>query len=335
MTPRLSLLIPVRNAAATLDEALASIAAQTLEDWEAILVEDGSTDETPELLVDWARRDRRFRVLRNGEPLGLVASLNRAAAAATAPLLARMDADDLSLPSRLERQVERIEHGDVAAVGCRIRYFPEELVADGARRYASWLNSLVTAEEHARDIFIECPLAHPTLLLRADALRAVGGYREMGWPEDYDLLLRLWESGYRMCKLPEVLVHWREGPGRTSRTHPHYSLDALIRCRAHFLYRAYFRDRPALIFGSGPVGKALARALLAEGAKLVAFVDVDPRKVGQTVHGVRVLPREEALALRGQFFGLAAMGRPEAREALRGLLLGAGWDEGVDFRCVS
>src|SRR5687768_4094142 len=96
--PAVSFLIPVRNAAATLDEALASVALQTFGDWEAILVDDGSTDSSAALLEDWTRRDSRFRLLRQPEPLGIVAALNRALEAAAAPVLARMDADDVSLP---------------------------------------------------------------------------------------------------------------------------------------------------------------------------------------------------------------------------------------------
>src|SRR5436305_1340903 len=124
--PTLSVLIPARNAAATLDEALASIQAQTFEDWEAVVVDDGSTDETPHLLAAWAGREARFRILRSAEPLGIVSSLNRALEEASAPVLARMDADDVSLSRRFERQMERLAEGDVAAVGCQVRYFPPD-----------------------------------------------------------------------------------------------------------------------------------------------------------------------------------------------------------------
>src|SRR5918998_294341 len=96
--PAISVLIPVRNAAATVDQALGSIKAQTFTDWEAIVVDDGSTDDTRRLL--------------------------RAISEASAPVLARMDADDVSLPKRLERQMERLAQGDAAAVGCQVRYFP-------------------------------------------------------------------------------------------------------------------------------------------------------------------------------------------------------------------
>lgn len=333
--PAISILIPARNAAATLDEALASLAGQTLEDWEAIVVDDGSTDATPDRLRAWEKRDARFRVLRHREPLGIVAALRHALEVATAPVIARMDADDLSLPARLERQWQRLAAGDVDVVGCQVRYFPDDRVGPGARRYEAWLNSLVTPEEHERDLFVECPIAHPTLMVRAEALRRVGGYRAQGWPEDYDLCLRLWEAGCRMAKVPEVLFLWREGPERTSRTHPDYRLEAFYRCKAHYLRRLCLRGRPALVFGAGPVGKGIARALLAEGVALAGFVDLDPRKIGQEIYGVRVLDQAAGLARRGQVFGLAAVGQPGAREELRATLRSAGWVEGEEFRCVA
>jgi len=297
--PSISVLIPARNAACTLDQALGSIKAQTFSDWEAIVVDDGSTDDTPHLLAAWQRRDERFRVLRNPEPLGLVPSLNRALEEAGAPLLARMDADDVSLPRRFELQRELLEGEELAAVGCRVRYFPQELVAGGALRYEEWLNNVLTAEEHARDIFVECPLAHPTMLLRTEALRSVGGYAARGWAEDYDLCLRLWLAGYRIAKVPEVLFLWRESEHRTSRTHPDYTPEAFLRCKAHYLSRSYLRDgRAASVFGAGPVGKSIARAVQAEGVQLRAFVDLDPLKFGQSLYGAPVLERESGLALQ-------------------------------------
>jgi len=331
----ISVLIPARNAATTLNEALSSIAEQTCTDWEAIVVDDGSEDGTPALLAEWERRDPRFRIVRNSAALGLVASLNRAATLATAPVLARMDADDVSLPTRFERQLALLDAGNVAAVGCGVRYFPDALVAGGARRYEAWLNSLITPEEHDRDIFVECPLAHPSLMLRADAFHAVGGYESRGWAEDYDLLFRLWRHGFAMAKVPEVLLHWREGVGRTSRTHPDYELPALIRCRAHYLRRTHLQELPALIFGAGPVGKATAKALLAEGVTLTGWVDLDPKKIGQRVYGATVFSQQVGEGMRGAVFGVAALGQPGARNLVRTALRDAGWIEGVDFRCAA
>jgi GT2 family glycosyltransferase len=336
LKPAISILIPVLNAASTLDQALGSIKAQTFTNWEAIVVDDGSTDDTLRLLRAWGRRDDRFRILRNRENRGIVASLNQAMDEARAPVLARMDADDVSLPRRLERQMDRLAEGDVAAVGCQVRYFPEEQVAGGAHRYQDWLNSLVTPEEHERDIFVECPLAHPTMLLRADAVWRAGGYQAREWAEDYDLCLRLWEAGHQMAKVPEVLFLWRESAGRTSRSHPDYRPEAFLRCKAWYLRRTHLAgDHPAVVFGAGPVGKSIARAVQEEGARVAAFVDLDPRKIGQHIYGAPVLNQEEGLKLKGRAFGLAAVGQAGVREELRTTLSEAGWVEGEDFRCVA
>lgn len=335
-SPAVSVLIPVRNAAATLDQALGSIRSQTFRDWEAIVVDDGSTDDTRRLLEAWGRRDERFRIIRRRESTGLVPALNHALEMARAPVLARMDADDVSLPRRFELQLGRLREGDVAAVGCRVRYFPDECVADGARRYEEWLNSLTTPEEHERDLFVECPLAHPTMMLDAQAVRKVGGYQDHGWPEDYDLLLRLWQAGYRMAKVPECLFLWREGARRTSRTHPNYSPEAFLRCKAHYLRETQLRgDRKAILFGAGPVGKSVALALAEKGVGVLAFVDVDPKKVGRLVYRIPILDQSEAGRLKGAGYGLVALGQPGARQGARGLLRQAGWVEGEDFRCVA
>jgi glycosyltransferase involved in cell wall biosynthesis len=331
-----SILLPVRNAEATLDEAVDSIRAQTHTDWELIAVNDASQDDTPPLLERWAQRDNRIRVVDLSPAGGIVAALNAGLAVARGPVVARMDADDVSLPVRLDRQLAGLASGEAEVWGCQVRYFPDEVVAGGARRYEEWLNGLTTPAEHTRDLFIECPLAHPTFLMPRALLESVGGYRARGWPEDYDLLLRLWRRGARLAKVPEILFLWRESPGRTSRTHPDYLADAFRRCKAHHLRRSYLaNDRPALIWGGGPFGKLLARELIAQGAPLLGFVDLGPRRIGQKIYGVPVLSQPEAFRLRGQAFGIAAVGQSGARDEIRAAMAQAGWIEGLDFCCAA
>jgi glycosyltransferase involved in cell wall biosynthesis len=331
-----SVLLPARDAAATLEEALESIRAQTHRDWELIAVDDGSQDTTAAILERAARQDSRFRVLTHAAGAGIVASLNAALAAARGSVIARMDADDISLPARLERQLALLEAGAAEVLGCQVSYFPEEAVAGGARRYQDWLNSLTTPEEHARDLFIECPLAHPTFMLPRALLESVGGYRARGWPEDYDLLLRLWRRGARLAKAPDLLFRWREAPGRTSRVNPDYSPEAFRRCKAHHLCRSFLAGgRPALVWGGGPFGKLLARELIAQGVPLRGFVDLSPRRIGQVIYGAPVLSQPEAFRLQGQAFGIAAVGQSGAREEIRAAMAAAGWVEGVDFCCAA
>lgn len=335
MPPLISILIPVRNAVETLDEALQSLVDQTFGDWEGLLVNDCSNDATLESIGAWIHRDPRFRVITLGKHSGIVPALNQGFAEARGSICARMDADDVAEPMRFELQLERLRQADVEVVGCRTRYFPDEQVQDGARRYEAWLNSLTTPREHERDLYIECPLAHPTFMLRTETLRRLGGYQDNGWPEDYDLLMRLSLAGGRMAKIPEVLLNWRESSTRSSRTQPQYSLERFPKLRAHYLLQRELQDRSALIFGAGRVGKAQAKELLNRGAKVEAFVDLDPRKVGRRPNGIPVLSLSQALGLRGRPYGLAALAQPGQREALREVLYAGGWREPEDFRCVA
>jgi glycosyltransferase involved in cell wall biosynthesis len=330
---RVAVLLPVRDEEPFLAECLESLSAQTFSDFEVIAVDDGSTDATPRILEAHARGDSRFRVLRQ-EPAGMVAASERARTEARAPLLARMDADDVALPGRLELQVEAIEEEGLAAVGGRVEYFPRPNFSgpsDGMRAYAAWLNSLVTVEAAQRDLWIECPLPGPGLTARAELV----SYRDQGWPEDYDLVLRIWEGGGRFRNVDALVHRWRDHPRRLTRTQPAYTLDAFRRCKVHFLRRTLLAGgRAAVVWGAGPTGKAFARELLAAGTPLAAFVEVDPRKLGKRIHGAPVVPAERA----GDFPGTLALGAvsgPEGRARVRELAAGFGLVEGTDFVAVA
>ena len=290
--PLVSVLLPARDAEAHLHECISSLRSQTFTDFEVIAVDDGSRDGTTEQLrAAWGAHDHRVHVVRQ-ESLGLVSALECARALAHGEYLARMDADDVAAPERLERQLALMRaRQPTGRVWLRDPLLPRIARAGpGARRYQEWINALLEPGEIERDLFVECPVAHPTFFLRADAVAAVGGYREMGWPEDYDLVLRLWEAGGRFAKVGGDLLLWREGPGRLSRVHPSYGPEAFRRLKVDVLRRTLLEDRDgALVWGAGPTGKAFARALVDQSVRVRAFVDLDPRKVGQTVHGVPVV----------------------------------------------
>lgn len=326
----MSVLVPCRDAEEHLPACIESLGAQTLDAFEVVAVDDGSGDRTRELLEAWRRRDARVRVLGGGR--GLVPSLRAAAAAARAPLLARMDADDVAVPERLERQADALRaRPELAAVGTGVRYVPRSAAGRGYRRYERWLNALHEPEELARDLFVECPVAHPTLMMRRSAYRALGGYRDAGWPEDYDLLLRLHRAGMRAANLDEVLLEWRLRPESRSRVHPAYGEEAFLRCKVHFLLQGFLpAGRPTVVWGAGRRGKPLARALAAEGRAPEAFVELDPARVGQRIHGADVLDpagfrrRYPDPGGPGDAYVLGAVGVPGAREEIREALSATG-----------
>lgn len=333
MAPLVSILLPVRNGEPYLAEALRSLSEQTLADFEAIVVDDGSTDGSLALARAHAHADDRVSVLAR-PARGIVAALERARAGARGELLARMDADDVALPGRLAAQVAALAaEPDLVACGCGVEYWPRERVTDGSRRYEAWLNGLVTAELAARDAFVECPIAHPALLARADAVAAVGGWRDPGWPEDHDLVLRLWARGWRFRNVDEVLLRWRDHPARLSRTSPRYAQDAFVRGKVHHLRETLLAGRPgAVVWGAGPVGKSFARELQRQGVRVLAFVEVDPRKLGRTIHGAPVVPVDEAPA---EGIALGAVAGADARTRIREAVAAQGRIEGVDFVAVA
>ena len=330
-SPPISVLLPVRNGVEYLPEAIASIEAQTYSNYEVVAVDDGSSDDSWFVLQDWASRDERVRVFRQ-EPKGIVPALEFARSEATGAYLARMDADDIADPTRFDLQIQLMQSDSSLAIcGCEIEYFPAEKVRDGALRYQSWLNAPATPEEIEKEIFVECPLPHPAFFMRADAIEEVGGYQDLGWPEDYDLLLRVWRSGGRLGKVPAVLMQWREAPERLSRIDKRYSLDAFRRCKVHHLVSAFpSAVNGVLIWGAGRVGKGFSRELAQVGVPVIAYAEVSPRKIGQNIHGAPVLDADEALRLK-DVLHLASVGQEGARQTLRNLLSGAGYRERENF----
>lgn len=333
--PQVSVLLPVYNAAATLEEALTSLAAQTWPDFEIVAVDDGSTDGSGALLEAWARREPRLRVLRQPHR-GLVAALQVGLAACRAPLVARMDADDRAHPERLAAQVAYLaQHPEVAVVGTQVEAFPAAAVGRGLRRYLAWQNALLHDADIRREIFIESPFAHPSVMFRRAAVEAVGGYRAAPWAEDYDLWLRLYLAGARFGKVPRVLLWWRERPDRLTRTDPRCSPEAFFQAKAHYLAQGPLAGRDAvLLWGAGIAGRKLGRHLLRAGVPLQAYLDIDPRKIGHTRHGRPVHPPEALPDLwrRAQRPALVvAVGVPSARPLLRQRLTALGLREGEDW----
>jgi glycosyltransferase involved in cell wall biosynthesis len=332
--PRVSVLLPVRDAAPFVESCLASLAAQTLADHEIVAVDDGSTDGSRDLLDGF--RDDRLRVL-SSPGRGLVAALNAGLAAARSPVLARMDADDLAHPDRLAIQVERLASDpSVHILGSRVRLIGSTPGGSGGMRsYVAWSNELLDHPSIVADLLVESPLVHPSVAARTETLRLLGGYRDYGGPEDYDLWLRAHAAGLRFAKAPEVLLDWRDRPERLTRTDPRYAPERFQELKVEALLAGPLRrGRRVVVWGAGPIGKGWARKLALRGCRIAAFVDVDPRKLGQGIGGVRVVGIEAAADFPDALH-LAAVGDGEARRRIRITAARFGLVDGRDLFAVA
>ena len=278
--PAVSVVMPVRNGERFLGEAVESILRQTLTDLELIVVDDGSTDTTPELLATAARVDQRLRV-EVRSPEGLTAALNAGCTLAAAPLVARMDADDVALPDRLERQAAYLAaHPEVALLGGGIILVDEsghEVDREPGRAELDFME--------------RNELTHATVVMRTDAFRELGGYR-LDQSEDYDLWLRF-EERFGVAALAEPVIRSRLHPGQ-------FSVTKLERQALGFLCvreaaRARRAGRPDPLAGVDRLGEAALEQVGVPRAELDRRVVRDAVQLAATL--TRVGRRDEADAL--------------------------------------
>ena len=275
--PALTVLMPVRNAGPYLAASLASLRRQTLEDFEVVAVDDGSSDGSGEMLDSAAAGDPRLRVVHTAAR-GLPAALNTALSLARGRLIARHDADDLSHRRRLELQLRRLEaEPRITVLGTRLRLFPAAAVGAGMRRWVAWHNALLDHDAMVRDALIDSPLAHGTAVMRRTALERIGGWRERGWPEDVDLWLRLIADGARLAKLPATLYAWRRHRASATHQDPRYSRERYDALRLDALERGPLHGAPAVTLVG--VGASLARwqgLLAGRGWRIESFAAARP-----------------------------------------------------------
>lgn len=330
----ISVLLPVYNAENTLPEAIESILGQTEQDWELLVVDDGSSDRSPDIIRRYADRDDRVKPLFRPRA-GIVAALNFGLEQAGGSYIARMDADDISLPDRLEKQRRFLDtHPDIGLTACLVEHLGDKQRKAGYARYVRWINTQVRPEAIALNRFIESPLAHPSVMFRRQLVQDFGGYRDGPFPEDYELWLRWLEADVKMEKVPETLLQWRDEPGRLSRTHERYSMRAFYRTKAKYLSRWLKDHNPhhpqVIIWGAGRTTRKRADMLTEYGVEITHYVDIDPNKIGHVIHGRTVLSPEE-VPDPGQAFIVGYVGSHGANAIIRQHLQQKGYRLGTDY----
>lgn len=203
--PRVSVLMPVYNAERYLREAIESILAQTFTDFEFIIVDDGSTDGTADILQEYASRDERVQIVSQANR-GLTRSLNTSIRLARGELIARMDADDVAIRDRFEQQVRYLEqHPCTTALGGQVLLIDDEGLPIGPEYLPTDHESLVRRLWNG-----QYPIAHPTAMIRASAMRQVNGYsEEFRVSQDFDLWFRISEIGF-LANLDSTLLKYRQ-----------------------------------------------------------------------------------------------------------------------------
>ncbi len=335
MKPKISIVLPVYNAALTIEAAVNSCLTQSNKEFELVVIDDGSTDTTSEILKRLSLYDSRIKIILNPHK-GIVESLNLGIHESKGDFIARMDADDEMFPDRLQKQVDYLlNNPSIDLVSCLVDHGGDAKSQEGYATFIEWINSIITTEEIALNRFVESPLSHPSVMFRKELISKHGVYRNGNFPEDYELWLRWMDAGVKMAKVSEVLMKWNDLPNRLSRTDKRYSKENFSSVKAGFLSEFISeqignQNRKLWLCGAGRITRQKSAFLIACGLEIGGFVDVDPKKIGKVLNGFPVISLDE-LPVKEVSYIVSYVGNRGAREEIRKDLIQRGRKEGLDF----
>lgn len=259
--PRISILTPFRNAERFILETANSILAQTHQDWEWILVNDHSEENEVEVLKEYLK-DPRFRILQNTGK-GIVDALCTAFEQVTGEYVTRMDADDIMPDFKLALMLQELKQSEATIVTGKVRYFSVNTdISAGYQAYENWLNQRVDHDDFYVHIYRECTVASANWLMRTSDLKVCGGFDNLNYPEDYDLLFRWYKAGFQIKGINEVTHLWRDHDQRTSKTCVDYQQKSFFKLKIHrFIEFDYRDDYQLIVNGTGQKGRITARLL--------------------------------------------------------------------------
>jgi glycosyltransferase involved in cell wall biosynthesis len=288
-----SIIMPVKNTAQFLEQCLDSILNQTYQYWELLVVDDGSTDESLSVLKSYSEKDSRVKVYSN-DGKGIIDALRLAYSKSSGEFITRMDSDDIMTENKLEVLSSNLTNkgeGNLS-VGL-VKYFSENKLGEGFKKYEAWLNNLILKGDCFGEIYKECVIPSPCWMVYRDDFERCDALRPNRYPEDYDLTFRFYINGLQPIPCDKVLHHWRDYVTRTSRTDDNYADNTFIAIKAdYFLSQEYDKTKNLVVWGAGGKGKALAQILIKKEIDFYWICD-NPKKIGKHIYDKEMLPVSE------------------------------------------
>lgn len=331
----ISIILPFFNAHKTLKRAIESIESQTYTCFECILVNNNSTDGSEQIAQKIVKRDRRFKLIHESRQ-GVVFASNAASKIAKGKYIARMDADDVSFPKRLQWQYDFLErHQEVDVVSGQVAYISQiHENTDGFKRYVDWVNSVMTYEDILKSQFIESPIVNPTAMWRKEIAEEFGMYRHGDFPEDYELWLRWLYYGVRIEKLPQILIEWYDSSSRLTRTNDIYSDAAFYRIKTKYLSLWLKNNHPhyphVAVWGASRISRKYIDFLITEGIEIDFYIDIkETRQLDKEIVFYKDLPSVEKV------FVLVYVKHQEVKEKIQDFLHSRGFKQGSNYLLLS
>ncbi len=272
----LSILTPYKNAGSFLEECVYSVLNQSFTDWEWILVNDESKDNSLEILEAFAKADERFMLLTNPEK-GILPALQFGLKHCKGGFITRMDADDIMPQGRLQLMVETLQKSPPKTIVTgKVRYISLNPISEGYQKYERWLNQRIKQADHWKHIYRECVIASPNWMMHTSELLAINVFDDLEYPEDYDLCFKWYAHYFHIIGLPNITLHWREHEARTSRNSENYQQPAFFSLKLkRFLMLDYQKDKPLILMGEGVKANLAATFLAAHKIPIMQMVQTE------------------------------------------------------------
>lgn len=280
-----SIIMPAKNAAPYLAACLESILAQTYTNYELIVINDHSKDNTLEILHNYTHRFTRFLVL-NNKGLGIISALQLGFKHATGKYITRMDADDKMAPKKLELLQKACQKSKQIVATGLVEYFADGGIGEGYKKYQNWLNDLSQTSRNFSEIYKECVIPSPCWMMHKSTLEIIGAFDADIYPEDYELAFRMYANRLQVAGVAELCHYWRDYPERSSRNDEHYADNNFLDLKITFFLKID-RDekKPLILWGAGRKGKFLAKKLVEQQIPFKWICDND-KKIGKAIYGL-------------------------------------------------
>lgn len=275
--PLISVILPVFNSEETISRSINSILDQTFPNFELIIVNNGSSDQTKNRILEF--KDSRICHLELPHP-NLVTALNFGVEQAKGAFIARMDADDYSYSNRFEIQIALLQQNpNVGLVSGKVNYVGDAKKNEGYFRYVDWANSILNGKEIYLSRFQESTLPHPSIMFRKSVGQKHGFYEEGDFPEDFELWNRWLDAGVRMSKVDEIVLDWHDSPSRLSRVNSMYKSEKFSAIKAKYFIKWFerkfeSRSPDVYIWGTGSSVRKKIKPLEELGLQISKFIDV-------------------------------------------------------------
>ena len=315
-TPLISIVMPAKNSGDFISECIDSIVSQTYNNWELLVVDDSSKDNTYAILREYEDKDKRIQVIKNKRE-GIIEALRLAYSMSKGDFITRMDSDDIMSSNKLEEMSGvLIQKGKGNVALGLVKYFCEGEIGEGFLKYESWLNGLTISGNNFSEIYKECVIPSPCWMLYRADFEKVGAFNSAIYPEDYDLAFRFKEQGYNCIPSDKTLHYWRDYETRTSRTHPHYADSSFIEIKTHyFLKNDYDKGKSLVLWGAGNKGKKVAESLIKRAIPFYWICD-NPKKIGKYIYNQKLLAFNELDQIENAQ-SIVTVANPKAQEEIK------------------